>query len=155
MKTLLAKNKEYVPALVVISLCKFLKKSAPEAKQYLSKVINVEFQLENAHYFERAWLMMADSHIATRDFESATKELQKVLKHNKSNVKAQEYMGLIKEKEKDHIGAALHYKSAFEMSNHKNAGVGYRLAFNYIKANRFTDTIDIGRQILKLYPNFP
>lgn len=99
--------------------------------------------------------MMADSQIAARDFGAARVELSKVLKHNKSNVKAQEYMGLIKEKEKDHIGAAEHYKIAFEMSNNKNAGVAYRLAFNYMKASRFTDTIDIGRTILKLHPNFP
>jgi len=43
-------------------------------------------------------------------------------------------MGLIKEKERDHINAAKHYLTAFQMSNNKNAGVGYRLAFNYMKA---------------------
>lgn len=64
-------------------------------------------------------------------------------------------MGLIKEKEKDHVSAANHYQIAFEMSNKKNPSVGYRLAFNYAKAQRYTDTIDIGRQILKLYPDFP
>merc|ERR1719473_943160 len=98
---------------------------------------------------------MADMFIAQKDFNSATQELNKVLTHNKSNVKAQEYMGLIKEKEKDHVSAAQHYKVAFEMSNNKNPSVGYRLAFNYMKAQRFTDTIDIGRQILKVYPDFP
>lgn len=99
--------------------------------------------------------MMADYYISVRDFNNASKELEKVLTHNKSNVKAQEYMGLIKEKERDHVAAAHHYKSAFEMSNSKNPSVGYRLAFNYMKAHRFTDTIDIGRKILKLYPDFP
>ena len=89
--------------------------------------------------------MSADQYIAAKDFNNATNELNKVLQHNKSNVKAQEYMGLIKEKEKDHVAAAQHYKIAFEMSNNKNPGVGYRLAFNYMKAQRFTDTIDIGR----------
>jgi tetratricopeptide repeat protein 21B len=54
-------------------------------------------------------------------------------------------MGLIKEKEKDHVAAANHYQIAFEMSNRKNPSVGYRLAFNYAKAQRYTDTIDIGR----------
>jgi len=99
--------------------------------------------------------MMADAHIAQRDFEKAADNLNKVLQHNKSNVKAQEYMGLIKEKEKDHFSAAHHYQQAFQMSNNKNPSVGYRLAFNYMKAQRYTDTIDIGRQILKVYPDFP
>jgi len=34
------------------------------------------------------------------------------------------------------------------MSNNKNAGVGYRLAFNLLKAERYTETIDISRQVL-------
>lgn len=41
------------------------------------------------------------------------------------------------------------------MSNRKNGGVGFRLAFNYLKANRFVDAIDVGKDILKVYPNFP
>jgi tetratricopeptide repeat protein 21B len=54
-------------------------------------------------------------------------------------------MGLIKEKERNHVEAAKNYLTAFKMSNNKNAGVGYRLAFNYMKAHRYTDTIDVGK----------
>ena len=50
-------------------------------------------------------------------------------------------MGLIKEKERDHVAAAKFYQTAFKMSNNKNASVGFRLAFNYMKAQRYTDTI--------------
>ena len=38
--------------------------------------------------------------------ELAEAELKKVLKYNKSNVKAEELMGLIKEKEKAYVDAA-------------------------------------------------
>jgi hypothetical protein len=41
------------------------------------------------------------------------------------------------------------------MSNKKNGGVGFRLAFNYLKADRLVDAIDVGKEILKVYPNFP
>ena len=41
------------------------------------------------------------------------------------------------------------------MSTKKNAGVGFRLAFNYMKANRFVDAIDVGKDILKTYPDYP
>ena len=77
------------------------------------------------------------------------------MKYNKSIVKAEEYMGLIKEKERMYVDAADHYEKAWSMSNKKNGGVGYRLAFNYIKANRFVDAIDVGKEILKVYPDFP
>ena len=99
--------------------------------------------------------MMADYQISVNSFGEAEKELQKVLKHNKSNVKAFEYMGLIKEKERDHVVAAKHYQTAFRLSNNKNAGVGFRLAFNYLKAQRYTDTLDVGKQILKVIPDYP
>lgn len=70
-------------------------------------------------------------------------------------VKAEEYMGLIKEKEKQHAEAADHYEKAWRMSNKKNATVGFRLAFNYMKGNKFVDAIDVGKDILKAYPDYP
>ena len=98
---------------------------------------------------------MADYYISVNKFDLAEAELKKVLKYNKSNVKAEEYMGLIKEKEKAYVDAANHYASAFKMSNNKNASVGFRLAFNYLKAERYVETVDIGRQILSVVPDFP
>lgn len=69
--------------------------------------------------------------------------------------KAEEYMGLIKEKERIYVDATTHYERAWRMSNKKNAGVGFRLGFNYIKSNKFVDAIDVGREILKAYPDYP
>ena len=40
-----------------------------------------------------------------------------MVKYNKSNVKAEELMGLIKEMEKSYTEAAEHYDKAFKMSN--------------------------------------
>ena len=78
-----------------------------------------------------------------------------MLKHNKSNVKAEEYMGLIKEKERAYVDAATHYEKAFEMSSRKNSAVGFRLSFNYLKAERLIDCIDIAKEVLKVADNFP
>jgi tetratricopeptide repeat protein 21B len=41
------------------------------------------------------------------------------------------------------------------MSNRKNAAVGFRLAFNYLKAQRYVDTIDVSKEVLKVQPDFP
>jgi len=41
------------------------------------------------------------------------------------------------------------------MSNKRNGVVGFRLAFNYLKANRFVDAIDVAKDILKVYPDYP
>lgn len=99
--------------------------------------------------------MMADYNTSINKYDNAETDLKKVLKHNKSNVKAEELMGQIKEKEKAYVDASEHYASAFEMSNRRNAAVGFRLAYNYIKAERYVDAIDVGREILKHNPKFP
>ena len=98
---------------------------------------------------------MADYFISVNKYDLAEAELKKVLKHNASNVKAEELMGLIKEKERAFVDAAMHYEKAFEMSSRKNEAVGFRLAFNYLKAERLIDCIDVSKEVLKVNPNFP
>lgn len=88
---------------------------------------------------------MADYYISVNKYDLAEAELKKVLKFNKSNVKAEELMGLIKEKEKAYVDAAEHYDKAFKMSHFRNGAVGFRLAFNYIKAARYVDAIDVSK----------
>ena len=155
LKGLLVKNKEYVPALVTLGLVKFIQKKSSDARNYLKTVLKNDFQLAYASYFEHAWLLMADYNISVNKYDLAEGELKKVLKYNKSNVKAEELMGLIKEKEKAYVDAADHYEKAYRMSSNKNAPVGFRLAYNYQKANRFVDAINVSKEILKVYPNYP
>ena len=95
---------------------------------------------------------MADYYISVNKYDLAEGELKKCLKYNKSNIKAEELMGLIKEREKAYVDAADHYSNAFKMSNKKNAGVGFRLGFNYLKAGRFVDAIDVGKLVLANNP---
>lgn len=118
-------------------------------------MIKNQYQLEFAESFEKALLLMSDYFISVNKFDLAEAELQKVLKHNGSNVKAEELMGLIKEKEKAYVDAASHYEKAFSMSNRRNEAVGFRLAFNYLKADRLVDCIDVCKEVLKVNPDFP
>ena len=98
---------------------------------------------------------MADFFITNNNYDLAEEQIQKCLKYNKSMSKAEEYMGLIKEKLKSYVEAAKHYEIAWLMSNKRNAGVGFRLGFNYMKINQFVDAIDVGKEILKTYPDYP
>lgn len=64
-------------------------------------------------------------------------------------------MGLIKEKEHSYIDAAVHYEKAHHLSGEKSASVGFRLAFNYLKAKRYIDSINVCKSILKVFPDYP
>lgn len=153
LKQILYKNNNYVPGNVVMALCLFLMGKSSDARNHLKQVINNnEYALQYADYFEQAWILMADYNISVNKYDLAEKDLLKCLKYNKSSVKAEELMGLIKEKEKAYVDAADHYHKAWEMSNRKSAGVGFRLAFNYLKADRYIDAIDVGKEIIKVYP---
>ena len=69
-------------------------------------------------------------------YDMATELLRKVLLHNKSSTKSYEYMGYIMEKESSYKDAAMHYEQAWKYSNKANPTIGYKLAFNYMKAKR-------------------
>lgn len=73
---------------------------------------------------------------------------------NKSLTKAEELMGVIKEKDGKLLVAAEHYNAAWVMSNMRNAAVGFRLALNYLKTKRFVRCIDICKEVLRVYPEY-
>ena len=153
LKETLSKNSNYVPANVTMAICQFILGRTSDARNALKLVINNnEYALQHADYFEQAWILMADYNISVNKYDLAEGDLQKALKYNKSSFKAEELMGFIKEKEKAYVDAADHYQKAWLMSNRKNAGVGYRLAFNYLKADRLVDAIDIGKEVVKVNP---
>lgn len=64
-------------------------------------------------------------------------------------------MGVIKEKEQSYVDAAIHYEKANKLCNEKSPSIAYRLAFNYLKAKRFIDCINVCKKILDIYPNYP
>jgi len=64
-------------------------------------------------------------------------------------------MGLIKEKEQSYVDAANHYETAFKLLNQRNLNMGYRLAFNYLKAKRYVEALNVCKLILDIKPNFP
>ena len=125
------------------------------ARNHLKRVAKHSWNFDDAEYLEKCWLLLADIYIQSGKFDLATELLRKVLLHNKSSTKSYEYMGYIMEKESSYKDAAQHYEQAWKFSNKANPAVGYRLAFNYMKAKRFTDAIDVCHEILAKYPNYP
>ena len=50
-------------------------------------------------------------------------------------------MGLIREKEQAYADASDFYEKAFELTSRKSAAIGYRLAYNYMKAKRYIECL--------------
>jgi tetratricopeptide repeat protein 21B len=59
------------------------------------------------------------------------------------------------EKEQAYRDASDNYENAWKFDKETNAAVGYKLAFNYLKAKRFVEAIDVCHKVLKAVPDYP
>ena len=51
--------------------------------------------------------------------------------------------------------AAQVYEMAWQFDNQRNPAVGYKLAFNLLKAKRYVEAIDVCHKVISLYPDYP
>ena len=64
-------------------------------------------------------------------------------------------MGLVMEKEQSYRDAGDHYEQAWKFEGEASATVGYKLAFNYLKARRYVEAINVCHKVLVMYPDYP
>ena len=48
-----------------------------------------------------------------------------------------------------------HYSTAWSYQGQSNARIGYRLAFNMLKAKRYTGCVEVCQKVLKRFPKYP
>uniref|UniRef100_A0A8C0TR19 Tetratricopeptide repeat protein 21B n=1 Tax=Canis lupus familiaris TaxID=9615 RepID=A0A8C0TR19_CANLF len=148
-------EKDHVPAILGIATAYVILKQTPRARNQLKRIAKMNWNPIDAEDFEKGWLLLADIYIQSAKYDMAEELLKRCLRHNKSCCKAYEYMGYIMEKEQAYTDAALNYEMAWKHSNQTNPAVGYKLAFNYLKAKRYVDAIDICHQVLEAHPTYP
>lgn len=59
------------------------------------------------------------------------------------------------EKEASYDDAANHYHKAFVLERESNPSLGFKLAFNYLKAKKYVETVDVCHTILNLAQDYP
>ena len=127
----------------------------PKARNFLKRIQKMPYQVDEAEQFERAWLLLAQVHIEAGKYDLAQELCRKALKFNKSSAQAWEFMGLIMEKELSYADAAANYENAWKFSSEANPQIGYKLAFNFLKAKRYVDAVNVSNRVLKVFPNYP
>ncbi|XP_015214562.1 tetratricopeptide repeat protein 21B isoform X1 [Lepisosteus oculatus] len=148
-------EKDHVPALLGMATAYMILKQTPRARNQLKRIAKMNWNAIDADEFEKSWLLLADIYIQSGKYDMAGELLKRCLRHNKSCCKAYEYMGYIMEKEQSYRDAALNYEMAWKYGNQTNPTIGYKLAFNYLKAKRYVDAIDICHKVLDAHPNYP
>lgn len=148
-------EKDHVPALLAMATAYMMLKQTPRARTQLKRISKMNWSIVDADEFEKSWLLLADIYIHSGKYDMATELLKRCLHHNKSCCKAYEYLGYIMEKEQSFCDAALNYEHAWKYGNCTNPTIGYKLAFNYLKAKRHVDAIDVCHKVLAAHPNYP
>eukprot|EP01062_Namystynia_karyoxenos_P029524 TRINITY_DN22164_c0_g1_i1.p1 TRINITY_DN22164_c0_g1~~TRINITY_DN22164_c0_g1_i1.p1 ORF type:complete len:1333 (+),score=623.83 TRINITY_DN22164_c0_g1_i1:88-4086(+) len=150
-----ATEKVHVPCLVGMATALQIMKQTPKARNHLKRVAKAPFTQEEAEDFERGWLLLSDIYIQGGKYDLAQDLLKKCLQANKSCCRAWEFMGLIYEKEQSYRDAADCYENAWRLVNESAPDIGYKLAFNYLKAKRYVSAIDVTQKVLSSHPQYP
>ncbi|XP_064419793.1 tetratricopeptide repeat protein 21B [Latimeria chalumnae] len=148
-------EKDHIPALLGMATAYMILKQTPKARNQLKRIAKMNWNAIDAEDFEKSWLLLADIYIQSGKYDMAGELLKRCLRHNWSCCKAYEYMGYIMEKEQAYKDAALNYEMAWNYGNQTNPTIGYKLAFNYLKAKRYVDAIDICHKVLGAHPDYP
>lgn len=149
------RHKDHVGVILGMSTAHVILKQTPRARNQLKRVAKNAWNFGDAEYLERAWLLLADIYIKAGKLEMASDLLKRVLQHNKSCTKAYDLMGYIMEKEQNYRDAAYYYELAWKQTNKTSPIIGYKLSFNYMKAKRYVDAIDVCHAVLNKFPNYP
>lgn len=155
MELLETVDKDYVPALLGLATAYMLTKQQPKARNQLKRIAKMTYDQTLADDFERSYLMLADIYVGRAKYDLAQELCKKALTHNKSSGKAWELLGLIMEKEQSYIDAAECYQEAWSCEGEASASIGFKLAFNYLKAKKYVSTVDVCNKVLDQYPDYP
>jgi tetratricopeptide repeat protein 21B len=115
----------------------------------------VDWNHEFGDDLEKCWLLLADIYIQGGKYDLAIELLKKVTSVNQSCTTAWEYLGFIMEKEQSYKDAAEYYLRCWKLQSQSNPIIGFKLSFNYLKAKRYTDAIDICHEVLLKSPEYP
>eukprot|EP00397_Hematodinium_sp_SG-2012_P003040 GEMP01003048.1.p1 GENE.GEMP01003048.1~~GEMP01003048.1.p1 ORF type:complete len:1354 (+),score=364.56 GEMP01003048.1:31-4062(+) len=151
-------NKNYAPALLAMSEGLIVQKQTTKARNQLKRLADLakkNYTPEFADTFERGWLLLADIYIQSAKYDLACALCHLAKDHNRSCGKAWEQLGLINEKEQAYKDAVTHYEKAWNFCDKGSPSVGYRLAFNYLKAKRLVEAINVTQQVLAISENYP
>ena len=148
-------ERDSVPVLLALATAFTIQKNTAKARNYLKRVHKMPYNADEGESYERSWLLLADIHIAGGKFDLAQDLCRRCLKYNKSCARAWELMGSIMEREQAYRDAADHYERAFKFEHELSPTVGYKLAFNYLKAKRYVEAIETCKKVLHAFPKYP
>jgi len=148
-------DRDNVPAMLGLCTLFMIERAENKARNMLKRIAKMPYNHDLAEEFERSYLHLAEIYIERSKYDLASDLCHKALDCNKSCGKAWEFLGIISEKELSYKDAADSYEKAWKCLNESSPPVGFRLAFNYMKARRFVEAIEICSKVVRRFPDYP
>jgi len=152
---IIQQDKSFVPALLCMSVALQMIGQAPKARNQLKRICKLKYNRMYAAEFEEAYLMLATIYVNSKKYDLALDLCKRCLSYNQSCARAWEHMGLIMEMEYAYKDAADYYGKAWYHGEEASAPIGFKLAFNYLKAKRYIESIDVCHKVLRKFPDYP
>ncbi|EAX97552.1 TPR Domain containing protein [Trichomonas vaginalis G3] len=142
---------------VLIGMCRcFIRLGQQQqATRYLNSLIHDKPIASEITSYVEAFLMMTYISIKDNILDDAEEYVNKAVNLDKSCRKAWEMMAQIYEKKKLHEEAAAALSTAWELTSKTDCYIGYKLAYNYMKAQQPVEAIKVARVVLKIHQNYP
>lgn len=148
---------ENLPALNLLGTAFLVSGQAAKARNTLKRLLKLPSAGpgEHAEVCVDAWLQLAAISDESGKPDQAGEAVARALELDASAGRAWEYLGGLAEKELRYAEAAENYEKAWACEGEASAPIGFKLAFNYLKAGRATAAIDVGRKVLAAFPAYP
>ncbi|KAL0222933.1 hypothetical protein P9112_002323 [Eukaryota sp. TZLM1-RC] len=145
---------DWFPGALCIAVCYIHSDQAPKARTILKRLCKTTPSVEFEEEYQLACLILAQLYIQSKKFEYAVELCDKVLAINCSSSLAWELKGDIDESDHAYRDAAQKFERAWALCAKESSVVGYKLAFNYLKAGQLLDAIDVCHAVLRNNPGY-
>jgi tetratricopeptide (TPR) repeat protein len=155
LKNILSKNSNNLPVYIAYIMGNLITKNFDEVKNSLNIMNNLTLNIKYYNDYERGFLIMTYLFMITENFKKAEESIEKVLTLDIAQVKAYEFLAMIKEKENKLEEACACYEKAWEYSNKNNANIGYQLAVNYLNGKQYVKALNVCNEIRRKFKEYP
>jgi len=155
LENILDIDKENLPAWIALIMCCFVLRQFGETKSHLKIMDKITLNIKYYTDYERGFLILAYIMMMNDNYKKAEEYIRKVLTLNIAQIKAYEYLALIKEREEKYEESCGYYEKAWEYSNKNNANIGYKLALSYLNSKQYVKTLNICNEIKRKFKEYP
>ncbi len=156
LQDVLNRDNDNLAAWIAIAMANLVTFKSSEVKTVLKIIEKSSVSTRYMNEYERGLLIYAYFMIVSDNEKKAEELLLKIVNDiNVAQIKAYDYLGMIKEKHRKYNEACTYYEKAWEFSNKYSANIGYKLAACYMNNRNAWKTVNICNEIKRKFPEYP